>query len=88
MADVAARLSTSGLCVKPPPFSKNKYGGACSFMADTIYGRFVYGVDFAGLFYSQTPNGNADHSTLAEARAAAVSAFSDYVLAQLGDAKA
>lgn len=69
--------------VRPLVFTENFYGDAKSWLADTMYGRFCYGVDFSGKAYSQTPKGEKDHDTLEMALAYVHSQYAARVIAAL-----
>ena len=69
--------------VRPPTYVQNVYGDAKSWQAWTPYGRFIYGVDFAGKFYTQTPEGETDHPSLKAAEDFAHKSYAARVIAAL-----
>ena len=69
--------------VRPPTYVQNVYGDAKSWQAWTPYGRFIYGVDFAGKFYTQTPEGETDHPSLLAAEGFAHKSYAARVSAAL-----
>ena len=73
--------------VKPPEWDEMPTeGNAVGFMANTQYGRYHYGADFAGDFYINTPDGQRDgFPTLEAARAAAQADYAARILQSLTD---
>ncbi len=59
--------------VKPPIWDEGqRYSDARAWLSFNEKGRFCYGVDLAGIFYMQTPDGEEEgFDTLAAAKAAA-----------------
>ena len=71
--------------VKPLEWDAGKkYGDAQSWLSHNKEGRFCYGVDLAGIFYAQTPDGESEgYATLELAKAAAQADYAARVLAAL-----
>ncbi len=70
--------------VKRPRFIENRYGDASSWAHEGEYGRYVYGIDFAGKAYSQTPNvTEMDHATIEAAEEFVVAEYRSTVSARI-----
>ena len=61
---------------KPLVWQSNIYGDATAYVAHHNGKKYVYGVDFEGEFYAQTPDGETDHPTI-EAAQSAAQAYAD-----------
>ena len=71
--------------VKPPQWQDGgTYDGSAAWLSFNEKGRFCYGVDLAGIFYMQTPDGEQEgFPTLAAAQAAAEADYRARIAAAL-----